>query len=135
MCALLVGLPDVTVIGVVHRHGIREVEFVDLPVFGRPTRLVWRKQRWRCTTCGRCWCDDDPEIATTRCALTTASTLGRRAACFPRQRGTTRPVWVVVAPIKSTMVRMSVRGWPHHFPEMNENSRCSILFHFDVPGG
>jgi transposase len=96
MCALLVGLPDVVVVGVgdwpswlrivvtidagrptcecggaVHRHGDREVVLVDLPVFGRPTRLVWRKQRWRCTGCGRCWCDDDPEIGTTRCALTT----------------------------------------------------------------
>jgi transposase len=74
MCALVVGLRDVTVIGVaewpmwlrivieapgerpacccggvVHRHGVREVELVDLPVFGRPARLVWRKQRWRCT--------------------------------------------------------------------------------------
>ena len=73
MCALLVGLPDVVVVGVgdwpswlrvvvmidaqrptcecggvVHRHGVREVVFVDLPCFGRPTRLVWRKQRWRC---------------------------------------------------------------------------------------
>ena len=96
MCALLVGLPDVIVVGVgdwpswlrivvtidagrptcecggvVHRHGVREVVLVDLPVFGRPTRLVWRKQRWRGTGCGRCWCDDDPEIGTTRCALTT----------------------------------------------------------------
>jgi transposase len=86
MRALLVGLPDVNVIGVgdwprwlrvvvkspgdrpscgcggvVHRHGIREVELVDLPSFGRPTRVVWRKQRWRCTTCGRCWCDDDAD--------------------------------------------------------------------------
>jgi hypothetical protein len=65
MCALLVGLPDVVVLGVgdwplwlrvtvtmdgerpvcscggaVHRHGVREVVLVDLPVFGRPTRLV-----------------------------------------------------------------------------------------------
>ncbi len=96
MCALLVGLPDVVVVGVgdwpswlrvvvtvggerptcecggaVHRHGVREVVLVDLPCFGRPTRLVWRKQRWRCTGCGRCWCDDDPEIATARCSLTT----------------------------------------------------------------
>ena len=96
MCALLVGLPDVTVIGVgdwpgwlrivveapgerpgcccggiVHRHGVREIEFVDLPVFGRPARLVWRKQRWRCTTCGRCWCDENTEIGAARCALTT----------------------------------------------------------------
>lgn len=98
MCALLVGLPDVVVVGVadwplwlrvtitidgerpvcscggaVHRHGVREVVLVDLPVFGRPTRLVWRKQRWRCVGCGRCWCDDDPEIATARCSLTTRS--------------------------------------------------------------
>jgi transposase len=96
MCALLVGLPDVTVIGVgdwpgwlrivveapgerpgcscggvVHRHGVREVELVDLPVFGRPARLVWRKQRWRCTGCRRCWCDENAEIGAARCALTT----------------------------------------------------------------
>lgn len=96
MCALLVGLPDVVVVGVgdwpswlrvvvtiggerptcecdgaVHRHGVREVVLVDLPVFGRPTRLVWRKQRWRCAGCGRCWCDEHAEIATARCSLTT----------------------------------------------------------------
>jgi hypothetical protein len=96
MCALLVGLPHVVVVGVadwpwwlrvtitidgerpvcacggvVHRRGVREVVLVDLAVFGRPARLVWRKQRWRCNGCGRCWCDDDPEIATARCSLTT----------------------------------------------------------------
>ncbi len=96
MCALLIGLPDVDIIGVgewpgwlrvvietpgdrpgcgcggvVHRHGGREVELVDLPVFGRPARLVWRKQRWRCTACGRCRCDENPEIGAVRCALTT----------------------------------------------------------------
>lgn len=94
-CALLVGLPDVTVVGVAqwplwlrvtvmsvgerpvcscgsvaHRHGVREVTLVDLPCFGRPVRLVWFKQRWRCPSCGRCWCDDNAEIATTRCTLT-----------------------------------------------------------------
>ena len=88
MCALLVGLPDVTVIGVgdwpgwlriviaseraaasrccglvAHRHGVREVELVDLPVFGRSARLVWRKQRWRCPTCRRAWTAQDPQIA------------------------------------------------------------------------
>ena len=95
MCALLVGLPDVCVIGVgewpqwlrivittdvgrasccdrlAHRHGVREVALVDLPVFGRPARLVWRKQRWRCPSCGRSWTQQDPRIASTRCALTT----------------------------------------------------------------
>jgi transposase len=95
MCALLVGLPDVTVVGVgewagwlrivitieaatpsccgvtAHRHGVREVELVDLPVFGRPTRLVWRKQRWRCPSCRRTWTAQDPRIASSRCATTT----------------------------------------------------------------
>ncbi|MFV0308900.1 MAG: transposase family protein [Desertimonas sp.] len=85
MCSLLVGLPDVIVVGVGewpqwpqwpqwprivitvdverpsccgrrgHRHGVREVMLVDLPAFGRPVRLVWRKHRWRCPTCGRSW--------------------------------------------------------------------------------
>jgi transposase len=74
MCELLVGLPDVNVIGVgdwpeylriaittraerpvcpgcgggVHRHDVDEVELVDLPCLGRQTRLIWMKQRWRC---------------------------------------------------------------------------------------
>jgi transposase len=47
------------------------VELVDLPVFGRPTRLVWVKQRWRCPTCRRAWTEQDPEIASARCAITT----------------------------------------------------------------
>src|SRR3954468_8745869 len=95
MCALLVGLPDVTVVGVgewplwlriviavdaerpsccsrpAHRHGVREVELVDLPVFGRPARLVWRKQRWRCRTCRRAWTEQVPQIASSPCAMTT----------------------------------------------------------------
>ena len=74
MCQLLVGLPDVVVVGVGewprwlqvaitarapsstcpgcglggHDHGRRQVVLVDLAVFGRPCRLVWNKQRWRC---------------------------------------------------------------------------------------
>jgi hypothetical protein len=44
---------------VVHRHGLREVERVDLPVFGRAARLVWRKQRWRCPSCRRASTDQD----------------------------------------------------------------------------
>jgi transposase len=27
------------------------VEIRDLPAFGRPARLVWRKRRWRCRRC------------------------------------------------------------------------------------
>jgi transposase len=95
MCALLVGLPGVTVVGVgdwpawlriaiatsperpsccgraAWRHGTREVVLVDLPVFGRPARLVWCKQRWTCPVCGRAWTEQDSQIASSRCALTT----------------------------------------------------------------
>ena len=96
MCALLVGLSDVTIIGVgdwpnwlrievasvtarpsclcgvaAHRHGVRVVVLVDLPCFGRATRLVVHKQRWRCPACGRSWTGQDSTIASSRCAMTT----------------------------------------------------------------
>jgi transposase len=100
MCALLVGLPDVAVVGVgdwpswlriaivstlerprcggcgggVHGHGRRTVVLIDLPVFGRPTRLVWAKQRWQCprSSCPvGVWVEQDPRIASARCTLTT----------------------------------------------------------------
>ena len=76
MCALLVGLPAVTVLGVDDGDGVEAlrvhvetvgdrpvcsgcagsvwvkdrpvVELVDLGCFGRPTRLVWHKRRWAC---------------------------------------------------------------------------------------
>ena len=35
-------------------HERRPVEIRDLPCFGRPARLVWRKRRWRC---GEALCD------------------------------------------------------------------------------
>ena len=114
MCALLVGLPDVTVVGVgewpgwlriviateleqqmccgraAWGHGVRDVVLVDLPVFGRPARLVWRKQRWRCPTCRRSWTEQQPAIASSRCAMTTRTArwatlqVGRTAARLPR---------------------------------------------------
>jgi len=100
MCELLVGLPKVHVRGVhdepggplvVHvesrldqgwcyecgvRASIKDrpaVEFVDLPCFGRPTRLVWHKHRWRCreTACpAGSWTITDDRIAWPRAALT-----------------------------------------------------------------
>jgi len=74
MRELLVGLPDVNIDGVgdwprwlriaiitrssrppcpacaggVWHHDELDVELVDLPCFGRRTRLVWSKSRWRC---------------------------------------------------------------------------------------
>ncbi len=99
MCELLVGLPDVNVLGVedtpaalrVHietrgerpccggcggRATIRDrpvVELVDLPCFGRSARLAWRKRRWSCPspTCAtRSWTEEVPAIAASRLALT-----------------------------------------------------------------
>jgi transposase len=97
MCALLVGLPDVGVLGIVdvrdeplrlvfesalrERPACRvcgsrarvkerpEVELVDLAVFGRPCRSVWRKHRLECPNpaCdGRSWTLEDPRIAPPR---------------------------------------------------------------------
>ena len=46
-----------------------------------------------------------------------------------------RRVFVVVAPISSTTAIRLSSGWPRQFCVMWQNMRCSILFHFDVPGG
>lgn len=100
MCELLVGLPEVDVRGVIDEPGgplrvhvesradqrwcqacgVRgrlkdraAVELVDLPCFGRPTRLVWHKQRWRCpeASCpAGSWTVVDARIAWPRAALT-----------------------------------------------------------------
>jgi transposase len=100
VCELLVGLPAVIVLGVVDVHdapivvhvetrdarpacascssaGVvkdrRSVELVDLPCFGRATRLVWRKRRWSCpaATCSTgSWTEDVPAIAARRLVMT-----------------------------------------------------------------
>jgi transposase len=100
MCALLVGLPDVDVLAVDDRRGAAivivvesrleaawctqcgvrarvkdrpPVVLVDLPCFGRPARLVWRKHRWRCPA-AECpegsWTQVDERIAAPRMAMT-----------------------------------------------------------------
>ena len=59
--------------GVVWSKGERTVMLVDLPAFGRPVRLRWRKRRW---TCRRRMCEvgsfveQDPAIAPGRALLT-----------------------------------------------------------------
>ena len=100
VCELLVGLPDVTVLGVdddageplrihvearlgrpecpdcgglVWRKDRNRVVLVDLPAFGRPVRLVWHKQRWECPN-GECltgsFTAQAPRIAPARAAMT-----------------------------------------------------------------
>ena len=138
VCELLVGLGDVEVLGVddgagaplgVHvrrraprpvcercggvlwSDGEREVELVDLPVFGRPVRLVWHKRRWRCAQ-QECRAgtvtEQDPAIAPPREKLTTRA--GRWAT---RQAGRARPVGEIAEELGCSWhpVNASVRRW------------------------
>ena len=119
MCEKLVGLGDVdlcdindsgeqTPIGVVIRSrrprptceacggrvwskGYRTAVLVDLPAFGRPVRLRWRKRRWTCPDSGcavRSFVEQDATIAPPRALLT--SRAARWATIGVGRRG--RPV-------------------------------------------
>ena len=116
MCELLVGLGDVNVLEVAETEaGLRvtietrgdrpvcggcggpltvkdrdDVEHADLPCFGRPTVLVWRKIRWECSTrCGEgSFTETAPEIAVPRHRLTDRA--GRWATVQVGKKG--RPV-------------------------------------------
>jgi transposase len=100
MCELLVGLPAVTVLGIVDEAdgplwvhietraerpvcvgcggpvAIKDrplVELVDLPAFGRPARLVWRKHRWSCRSAAcpvGSWTEEALSIAAARLVMT-----------------------------------------------------------------
>jgi len=100
MCELLVGLPEVTVLAVADVAGeplrvhveTREprpscpgcggdvaikdrpaVELMDLAVFGRRARLIWRKHRWSCpaSSCPTgSWTGEHPAIAAPRLGMT-----------------------------------------------------------------
>lgn len=97
-------------------HGRRDVVLVDVPCFGRPVQLVWRKRTWRCQEV-RClvgsWTEQHDEIARPRALLTTracwwAITQIRRehasVAGIARQLGTTwRTVWKAIEPLLLAM--------------------------------
>ena len=93
MCELLVGLGEVDLVGIndpgedaplevvigsrkarpVWSKGYRSVVLVDLPAFGRPVRLRWRKRRWTCPNpdCAlRSFIEQDPKIGPQRALLT-----------------------------------------------------------------
>ena len=68
------GCPACGVVAHVKDHP--EVELVDLPVYGHPTRLVWHKQGFCCpeTSCPvGSWTEEDPRIASTRLQMTDRS--------------------------------------------------------------
>jgi len=67
-----------------------DVELVDPPAFGRPTRPVWRKHRWECTddACAmRSWTGEDPRIAAPRAVM--ADCAGRWATVQVGRHGRT----------------------------------------------
>ena len=125
MCELLVGLPDVNVLEVIETdvglrvkietRGVRpacvgcggavkvkdrdEVEYADLPCFGRPTVLVWRKIRWVCAVgCGAAsFTETAATIAAPRQRLTDRA--GRWATVQVGRRG--RPVTDVAGELGS----------------------------------
>ena len=79
----------------VHRHGASEVRLADLPVFGRPVRLVWRKQRWLCPHQGcpvRTFTDQQPAIAPPRGRMT-----ARAARWATRRAGKGRAIKEIAA--------------------------------------
>jgi transposase len=129
MCALLVGLPDVNVIGVedddaqplrVHVETTaviagcagcgtkarskerRQVKLVDLPAFGRAAVLVWRKRRW--LPWGLCetgtFTEAHPATAAARSEVT-----DRAGRWMCRQVGEGRPVSAVAAALGWTGTR------------------------------
>ena len=86
--ATLVGCPVCGVVAVAHER--MEVEYRDLPAFGRPAKLVWAKRRWRCEEqlCeAKTWTETSPAFSA-RCLLSNRAGM---EAC--RQVGrTARPV-------------------------------------------
>jgi hypothetical protein len=99
MCELLIGLPDITVLGIVEHHdgpleihvetrAVRacrgcggpgwvkersQITLIDLPCFGRSTELVWHKLRLACprSACAvASWTIEDARIAAPRVRLT-----------------------------------------------------------------
>ena len=81
--------------GRVHRHGVSEVRLADLPAFGRPARLLWRKRRWLCPSesCAvRTFTDQDPAVAPPRARMTS-----RAARWATRRAGKARAISEIAA--------------------------------------
>lgn len=97
-------------------HGRRDVALIDVPCFGRPVQLVWRKRTWRCTetACtGKAFTEQHAALARPRALLTSRAAwwavgqLRREHASvagMARQLGTTwRTVWRAIQPLLDAM--------------------------------
>ncbi len=116
----LMGCPACGV--VVHSHGRRDVRLIDVPCFGRPVELIWRKRMWRChePACGvKAFVEQDDDLAAPRALLTTRARwwaigqLRREHASvrgLTRQLGTTwNTVWGSIKPLLEAMAADETR--------------------------
>lgn len=101
---------------IAHSHGRREVRLIDVPCFGRPVRLIWRKRTWRCAE-EKCptkkFTEQRDDLAGPRALLTARACwwainqLRREHASvagLARQLGTTwRTVWRSIQPLLEAM--------------------------------
>jgi len=101
---------------IAHSHGRRDVRLVDVPCFGRPVRLIWRKRTWRCgeEKCpARSFTELHEDLAGPRALLSVRACwwainqLRREGASvqgLARQLGTTwRTVWRSIKPLLEAM--------------------------------
>ncbi len=97
-------------------HGRRDVKLIDVPCFGRPVRLAWRKRTWRCAEdeCpARSFTEQHDDLTGPRALLTVRACwwainqLRREHASvagLARQLGTTwRTVWRSIKPLLELM--------------------------------
>lgn len=142
----VMGCPDCGVIAA--SHGRRTVRLVDIPCFGRPVEMIWRKRTWLCRepACPRgSFTEHDDQIAGRRALLTrracwwaiaqlraeNASVLG-----LARQLGTTwRTLWRAIKPLLTamaddptrfeavTMLGVDEHIW-HHVSEKNRGPKA-----------
>ncbi|WP_363326175.1 transposase, partial [uncultured Pseudokineococcus sp.] len=103
-------------------HGRREHALVDVPAFGRPVQLVWRKRTW---TCGEPACSTwsftevDEEVALARAKVSTRArwwAIGQlrrehaSVAGLARQLGVSwRTLWSSVAPLLAVLAADETR--------------------------
>ncbi|MDN5746903.1 MAG: ISL3 family transposase [Nocardioidaceae bacterium] len=116
----LMGCPGCGV--VVGSHGRRDVRLVDVPCFGRPVELVWRKRMWRCkeSSCAiKSFVEQDEDLAAPRALMTTRARwwaigqIRREHASvrgLTRQLGTTwNTVWSAIKPLLEEMAADETR--------------------------
>ncbi len=47
---------------VLHKHGVRQQEYIDAPHYGEPATLLVHRKRWRCKNCNKLFPDPLPDI-------------------------------------------------------------------------